>query len=362
MISINSIRETTGGGLYLRSLCKIYSKHYQEFDVACKQLEAGNHIALESEINKTFLFKKTCVTDLLSRVIFCPSFLGLYIFSIMKVLKQYDVIHIHSTRNLAIAFIIRNICRKKVIIHADNVEYKLSKSMMSFDRFLLLRIVDFAILFLWERYLIKLSVSEATFITEDDSKYFNIKDFTIIPVKVAAPIGISVKDSYLSRCQNKTPFKVLFVASFSHQPNIEAFKFFFEVASELRDVEFVVAGRYANKLDVKPLKNIKVRSDVSDKELFSLYETSHAVLSLVNSGSGMKTKVAEALSFNLPVVASRHSLIGYGSTINSDLVFSADTATDAADALMRILNFYNYQHLESFHELWGIFCRGYRLE
>lgn len=56
LLSINSLEENTGGGIYLRCLQKLYLKNGANVNVVCK-----------SHNNR---YRKNVLTDLLSRIIF----------------------------------------------------------------------------------------------------------------------------------------------------------------------------------------------------------------------------------------------------------------------------------------------------
>lgn len=124
-------------------------------------------------------------------------------------------------------------------------------------------------------------------------------------------------------------FVVLFTASFDFEPNILALNFFLGVAncfSSNRDFHFVLAGRgldaFVDKLS--SFDNVSHYSNLSPADMDRVFCEADIYLSPVTSGSGMKTKVAEALSYGLPVIATSHSLIGYEAVHHSDFIVNAD--------------------------------------
>jgi glycosyltransferase involved in cell wall biosynthesis len=362
IISINSIHELTGGGLYLRTLYNEYRDKYSQFDILCKNDSVHEKNDTLYKKSNILWLKKNFLIDIFSRLLLCPSFLGFHIFQILKICLKYDVVHIHSSRNLPIAYVLKNVFRKNVYVHFDNVEHKLSKSMIAINYELPLRLTDFFLLFIWENLLAKYSANKVTFITSEDLKFLNLSNAVTLPIKVPYNKEFDLVGTYTNRCSSVSHFKVIFVASFSHFPNLKAYNDLIEVAQEINDVQFVIAGRGASNLDSHGLSNIIRFSDVTDEELGDLYNSCHVCVSLVSSGGGMKTKVAEALSFNLPVIASSHSLIGYDDLEYLDLVYAVSSKDDVINAIKEVQYLYNHRCQSVFEKLWAIYKKEYCIE
>lgn len=82
------------------------------------------------------------------------------------------------------------------------------------------------------------------------------------------------------------------------------------VLSEIDFTLYVVGSGYLDlKVKYKELSNLKFFGRVED--LNDLYSNAVAVIAPIMSGSGMKTKVAEAFMFGKTIIASNDALIGY---------------------------------------------------
>jgi len=87
-------------------------------------------------------------------------------------------------------------------------------------------------------------------------------------------------------------------------------------------------------------------------------------ISPVFQGSGMKTKVLDAISYGLPVLASEHSLIGY-EKIKKDfpIVLFKDSKTDFLEKFTKIINYYNlYNKKDIFSMSRKLFLNNYTID
>lgn len=96
----------------------------------------------------------------------------------------------------------------------------------------------------------------------------------------------------------------LFVGS-GHLPNIDAGHLIVETARHARDVEFVLAGRHSQRLDVGHLPpNVHLAGAVSDADLDTLLAGCDVALNPVTGGSGSNLKLLMYLAAGLPVVST----------------------------------------------------------
>ena len=362
IISINSIEELTGGGLYFRTLYGDFKNKYEVLDVFCKSTHSDSSSLYISKNTKVYRVRKNIFFDIISRLLLCPTFLGAHFFKLFKIALGYDVIHFHSSRNIPLAFVLHYVFGKKVFVHFDNIEYKLSWTMIGFNSAFFLRFIDALLLYLWENSIVRTSAISRSYITAEDKKFLGEHQGFIIPVKVKFVERLNLQQIYKFRCDQKHKIKIIFVASFTHHPNIDAYRKIIEIAKNcrLRHCEFIVAGRDANKLvNIGVSDNVTIHSDISYEQLCKFYINSHICLSLVTSGGGMKTKVAEALAFNLPVVATSHSLIGYDRLDKELLVNRADVDINIIESIVELSSFYDGSRFDEFQKLWKIFKDEY---
>lgn len=144
------------------------------------------------KLHKLFLFKKNVAADLISRFILQPSFLGAYIFKILLVASQSDIVVLHNARNGFIAFLVKFLLRKKVILCSDNIEVEILKTThsKSFSK-KLIRGVDMVLLFYVERLAYRIP-DVVTFITAHDLQRASVDfckenkpSYIVLPVLLA---------------------------------------------------------------------------------------------------------------------------------------------------------------------------------
>jgi glycosyltransferase involved in cell wall biosynthesis len=306
LISINSPYELTGGGHYLRSLIDGYSENSSELTVIAKKTD---RISFKQRGFVEVLYEKTLKADIISRLFLSINFLFYYIIRIDKIVKSKDIISFHSSRLGFMAFIFK--CRypkKKIFLHFDNVEYKLLKDKVrnvSLSLKYLITFFDFCFSYLTEKVAVKCS-DTVTFITDHDASFFDIKSYEVIPICFPKK---NLKDSTFDL--NPSNSYVLFTGSFDFDPNKYALKEYSLIANNNQNINFIAAGRGLSKFKNMESNNLKLIDSPSNDAMAELFNRASVYLSTVRLGSGMKTKIAEAMSYGLSVISTHHSLIGY---------------------------------------------------
>ncbi|EHN8888682.1 glycosyltransferase, partial [Salmonella enterica subsp. enterica serovar Johannesburg] len=110
--------------------------------------------------------------------------------------------------------------------------------------------------------------------------------------------------------------KLIFTASFDFFPNIDAAHKIISQAKNEKDILFILAGRKLSTLHLPVLDNLIAFNDLSNSEMSSLLCACDIFYSPLVMGSGMKTKVAEALSYGLHIYATEHTMVGYEDIVN----------------------------------------------
>lgn len=319
LVSPNSPTELSGGGIYLRTLMKVFSSRG-----ALTIIAKSSSNDLKLTVQKYIQLRKTLFSDLVSRVFFQPTFLAFYIFRIISHIRNHDIIVFHNSRCGGLIWLTRVLFKKTTICSFDNVEKNVvsgSKStstikwlMDCFDGFTLKLIEKLSYVY----------SNGCTFITKADCQYFEglygVKDVTSIIIPVSIPP--STKCEIPIKCNSKPV--ILFTASFDFPPNQQALRELLPVAQQFNSLyTFAFAGRSLQKFNslLSQDSNISFHSDPTNEEMALLFNTATYYISPVSSGSGMKTKVAEAISYGLPVISTEHSLIGYEKIIDSSFIF-----------------------------------------
>jgi hypothetical protein len=109
--------------------------------------------------------------------------------------------------------------------------------------------------------------------------------------------------------------RVGFIGHFDYWPNIDAYNVIVDtwLPTWARQVQLVVAGHGTHRL--KRVDDVRMLGTVSNVRDF--YREVDVVLAPVNRGSGMKVKVAEALVYGRPVVATPPALDGFSPEIRA---------------------------------------------
>jgi glycosyltransferase involved in cell wall biosynthesis len=134
--------------------------------------------------------------------------------------------------------------------------------------------------------------------------------------------------------------RIGFLASFNHQPNVDAALFFAEeifplVRERLADAEFVVAGKNP-PASLLEMQGAGVSCLGFVKDVPSFYGNVEVVVAPIRFGGGIKLKVLEAMACGKPVVTSSVGAEGIAETDEGTLVVADDPAA-FADAVVALL-------------------------
>lgn len=130
---------------------------------------------------------------------------------------------------------------------------------------------------------------------------------------------------------------LLFVGS-HYRPNIEAAEWFSINVMPLLPMDycFYIVGNGLEKVDeLQNLSDDRIKLIGTCQDLNDWYCSSDIVVGPILSGSGMKTKVAEALMFGRPFVGTDEALVGYEQT---DACIRCNTAEEFAQAIQGLVH------------------------
>lgn len=356
LISINSLYEHTGGGLYLRTLTKGYVDNGFETKVLCKaEFNQGSENSITNKNLSNLFLKKNIISDLVSRFFLCPSFLFYYIIKIFIVARKYEIISFHSSRLGMIIFLTKIVYpRKKIICHFDNVETKLiNQAPINFSLRGMLTIIDRLLMPLSEWLAITFS-NKNSFITNDDKKYFEKicrnKDSLILPICLTRN---STDNKPAVGVLDRRP-SILFTGSFTFFPNVEALHVLLKLAKDNLKYDFFIAGKGLDKLRLEVTENVYLYSNLSPDDMDSMYKQCDFFLSPIYSGSGMKTKLAEALSYGLPVLSDHRSVSGYHAAIKDGVVLTYDESIYSYGRFDEMMNALSKINSESVYKVFDL--------
>ena len=157
---------------------------------------------------------------------------------------------------------------------------------------------------------------------------------------IVIPVCVPGKEVDLSEKNPEEPFTVLFTGSFWYHPNKEGLVWFIEQVWSgfrkkypSRNCRLVLAGYQpdAELLDLCRKYGIDLVDSPAD--LGPYFQEADLCVAPLLSGAGMKVKVADALSWGVPVLGTEEALIGY--EVDNDSVIQADSAQEFIEALER---------------------------
>ena len=157
----------------------------------------------------------------------------------------------------------------------------------------------------------------------------------ILPVCIAPRLCNEIPSSNLKKGY------ILLTGSFWYGVNANGAVWFIDNVwkqlSNLTDVNLVIAGARPND-DIRNRTNKDERIILIDtpEDMSPYFNDAKVYAAPIFDGAGMKVKVAEALSWGLPVVATSHALIGYDSV--KDVCVLANDSEQFVKGIMSILN------------------------
>ena len=321
LVSINGLGEQTGGGIYLRTLFQAFSAKYNLELISKDNLSSG---LFEQAVSRLILIT--------------PCFIGFHIIYVIREARKSDVVILHNARLGLFCFILKIFFRKKTIVCSDNFEAKLALSRI---RGCVNPLKKLALCYDWvlvsiNEKLAYYCANNISFITNHDRDTCLLDASSAFLRSTVIPVCVDHRKHERAPSSSVGGRKsVLFTASFSHEPNVAAFKKLLEVAAMLPNLNFLIAGRKLDKVSSFSCgDNVRLVSDPDEGLMSSLFVEANIYCSLVDEGSGMKTKIAEALSYGLVCVSTCHSAIGYEAVLNGKncpivLVSSVEDAVEA---------------------------------
>lgn len=150
------------------------------------------------------------------------------------------------------------------------------------------------------------------------------------------PVCLDIPKGRLKRCKEKANgvTKFLMTGSLSYGPNTDGIIWLLEnVWQHLPEqihgqrLELVIAGSHPRKELVDRANWFQnVRLEDTPPDMFPFFEEADIYLAPIFDGAGMKVKVAEALSYGLPVIGTSHAWTGYEMADKGKMI--ADTANE----------------------------------
>jgi glycosyltransferase involved in cell wall biosynthesis len=134
--------------------------------------------------------------------------------------------------------------------------------------------------------------------------------------------------------------QMVFIGSFSHEPNVDAMLFFCrEVLGLVLEQEpnarlWIIGNKPPTEIQELANEQVEILGYVPDTKPY--LEKAAVSIAPLRFGGGMKGKIGEAMSYGLPVVTTQVGVEGFGLEIGTD-VLVANTPQDFAKAVVRLI-------------------------
>lgn len=306
-----------GGGIAvfqsLFSLSKNYDITYIGPNYENKQLKIKKE-------NYIFLKKTNNIIKLLMQLFFKFQ-ISHYYLSWKKIEKKidwdkYDIVFLEFSKFVFVAKAAKKY-NKKLIVRIHNVEKDYAKNLLKVN-FNLENILIYFFRAIHEKRIVKLA-DKLIVLTRNDKKgiieSYKLNEaekdkIEIIPICVLNKITLK---SLTQKIEKKIKKNLLITATLCRGPNYYGIKWFIKNiwTNILQDYTLTIAGAYPNNELIKlcEKKDINLISNPENMKFYFL--NAFLYIAPIFFGTGMKVKIAEALSFGLPILGTSHSFIGY---------------------------------------------------
>lgn len=254
---------------------------------------------------------------------------------IKKIIKENNITHIILEHPYYgwLALLLRHFCKIKLIVHSHNIEA---------ERFRTVGKWWWKILRYYEKYVHK--KADFTFcITEEDQEYFvsqykiPAEKISLITYGIAWDILLPIEDEVEAKAfllkkysLEKGTILYLFNGALDYKPNLDALENILEKINPLlldTDLlyKIIICGKNLpermNDLKEYADKNIIYAGLVDDISIY--FKGTDIFINPVTDGGGIKTKLVEALGYNLTAVSTRNGALGVDEKIcNGKLLLS----------------------------------------
>ena len=311
-ISDQHISGVIGGSLGHRRFYDLLSNN-SDYDF--KVISLDDNLANKLNIN----FNKNKFIDIYTRIRLHSSFLFFYVEEICKTIYNYNpqVVIIGRSRLGFLAKRLKELLPSVIIItNFDNIEFDYVDAQFAQKKGLTSIVIK-----KWEKYAVKQDEyncikysNKFIFLSKRDQEraekiYGVINEYNsyIFPICLKETVELNKKT------ENKN---LIFIGNLEYAANIKSIKWFIKNVwmpyySDTKDIILNIAGKSADSVlnQYKDIKNIKIYSDF--KNAADIVYRNSLYIAPIQTGAGMKVKIAEALSMGLPIIGTDEALVGY---------------------------------------------------
>lgn len=207
--------------------------------------------------------------------------------------------------------------------------------------------------------LLKLEASKVRLYETQIAKWFNhitmvspldmqclLSNDSSLPISVV-PMGVDV--DYYQPSSSNYQTNLLFTGTIRYFPNKDAVLYFYKhifplVKEAIPDVKFYVVGNYPPKSVIKLAENNDIIVTGRVEDVRPYFDRSAVFVCPLRSGSGMQTKILEAMAMGVPVVTTSIGATALEAVDGRDIIVADDVKTFSEKIIELIKNrdFRNY--------------------
>lgn len=138
----------------------------------------------------------------------------------------------------------------------------------------------------------------------------------------------------------KKPYDLFFVGSLYWYPNRDGVDWFLKevfpaVLEQIPEIKLYIIGDYSKEFKFPKIKGVKFLG--YQKNIAKYFQESQALIVPIRYGSGIRIKVLEAISYNLPVISTSKGVEGIDNLPSN--VIQANTKKDFIEAVKKLLDY-----------------------
>ena len=284
---------------------------------------------LDTKSQLTYTLKNMLTTDNLHT----RSFLNYYYHKDMaKLIKKNCENADTIITDMPMAFYAKNINKKKIVYAFDAVS--------NYNHKMYEKAENITTKLYWYLNYLKIHRYEKVYNKFNTCIVVNKKDKTLLEKNVHIPIEVvanGVDTKYFKNNNTTNTPRLVFLGDMSTPPNNDAIKYFMEeiYTNITTDVDFYIVGRNPTKY-IKNLQNKQVHVTGSVEDVRSYLPIGSIFVSPMISGTGIKNKILEAMSMQLPVITTSKGISGINAIEDEEFIL-ADTPEQFKDDIIDLL-------------------------
>lgn len=258
--------------------------------------------------------------------------------------KKYGAVYLEFSK---FGFVAKTAKRnnKKLIVRLHNVETDLMKNLFKKGR-KFLELYNLFSLKKQEREVINLADIIIPLTEHDKNMLMKIYSSCQTKKFYVVPVCLDNKNESSIKKKSCNGFTLLITGSLWYGPNHEGILWFIKNVFSCLDEEFklIIAGSNpSKKLEKIVRENNKINLAKDPENISKFFQEADIYIAPIFYGGGMKVKVAEAFSYGLPVVGTKHAFIGYRHEENPGCYIAETKATFKKQLSSVSINLKNYE-------------------